>query len=144
MLLTLPTFFALGFAFGYLWPYWPGVGQERQTAEARALAWRRAGTWSAVLLIVLAVLLLPWPAGMTGRGLAVAGAVVGTLAGRWYRGPNSTRDQLAFIASAGVFPFFAALEYDHKLFGNLAKFGGAGVSVEFANQDRNVFRSGVN
>jgi hypothetical protein len=87
----------------------------------------------AAILLTLAVI-VPGPWISTGHLLEFASAVVGWIGGGWFRDANRTRDQLAFIASAGAFLFLAALEYDYKLLGSLEKIGGSEFSVEFSNE----------
>jgi len=131
MLIVLPFFFAVGFGVGYIWPGWDAVRASPENTARWLL-----GALIALGAIIVTLAVLPTPQAFSGELLTLACILVGALAGSWFKDPAGSRDKLAFIASAGVFLFLAALEYDHKLFGNLAKFGGAGVSVEFSNQSR--------
>ncbi len=146
MLLVLPTFFAIGFCLGYLWP-------GRQIGEwlVKSRVWIRIlvvlqdpprlifsliVAYAAILLALGVIVPGPWVS--PGPLLEFASTVVGVIAGQWFTNPARTRDQLAFIAGAGAILFFATLEYDHKLFGNLAKIGGREFSVEFSEKGRSA------
>lgn len=115
MLTILPFFFAAGFGVGYY-----SVILRNPLALA-------VGAIAIVLFAFSDAL------GLAAVGLGLAGAVVGALGGRWFR-KGGTRDQLGFLAGAGLFLFLAALEYDNKIFRNLSKIGGSEFSVEFSSQ----------
>jgi hypothetical protein len=148
MMLFLPACFAAGFCLGYFRP-----GAERFRASPQLIPLTIViGTIvigiAAFLALFLArsplafagVFLARSPQTVSGWLLAFAGVVVGVLAGVWYtndREDKRDRDKLIFLAGAGGFLFLSALEYDHKLLGNLAKIGGGGVSVEFSDKGRN-------
>jgi hypothetical protein len=153
MLMILPGFFALGFCLGYFSPSWRLREAQRRPVGERSsylpdlLFFVLVGI-ATVLLGLLAVAVFaalpppfvalfgfdhfPTPQTWTGYLLGVAGVVVGAMAGAWFKEENGSRDKIIFIAGASAFLFLAALEYDHRLFGNLAKIGGSEFSVEFS------------
>jgi hypothetical protein len=145
MLIILPFFFALGFAFGYfldelseffrtrVWTRIEEVPQAINGALPNILNWFAPALAILVLVLTFGFFALP-PVITIARLLELAAAVVGALAARWFVDRRGSRDQLAFIAGASAFLFLGALEYDHKLFRNLSKIGGSEFSVEFSAQ----------
>jgi hypothetical protein len=130
MLLFLPACFAAGFCLGYL-----RLDREKFRTSPQLVP--------LALVCVVAALVVLFLAGTVqsiyGWLLAFAAVVTGCLAGLWYTDDQEdkrARDKLIFIAGAGGLLFLSALEYDHKLFGNLSKIGGSEFSVEFSDKDR--------
>jgi hypothetical protein len=69
--------------------------------------------------------------------LEVSGVIVGVLGGLWFKREGATRDQLVFLTGAVLLLFSSTLEYDHRLFANITKFGGGEFSVEFQSNIAN-------
>ena len=161
MLVVLPACFALGFLIGYVLSRWGssivagwGESPAQQASPARpdpgeydllsatpptAIGAARENSWIWIALALFAlVAFAAFASGWATSGhlLEFGAVVVGVLAAIWFNDPSGSRDKLIFLAAAGGFLFLAALEYDHKVFGSLAKIGGGGVSVEFSDKGR--------
>ena len=147
MLIVLPFFFAVGFGVGYFWDeleeffhsrIWTWVAEIPQAIDGalpNLLNWFAPALTILVVGVTFGLFALP-PVITIERLLELATIVVGALAARWFVDRRGSRDQLAFLGGASAFLFLAALEYDHKLFGNLSKIGGSEFSVEFSDEGR--------
>jgi hypothetical protein len=145
MLIVLPFSFGVGFCTGYFWqdyrsPLWL---QFRTIQERiRAIRLERFGVPLLAIALIAALFLTEEVVRvfLLQRVLETAAIVVGAAAGVWFKSETRTRDQLAFIAGAGLLLFLAALEYDYKIFRNLSKIGGSEFSVEFTNSSEGAAR----
>jgi hypothetical protein len=156
MLVLLPGFFALGFCIGYFLPSWRvREAQRRPTGDGHSsyfldLVFFTFVAFSVALLAIVTLTVLttprvvsffgpshfPTPQTWTGYLLGISGIVVGAMGGSWFKNEDANRDKIIFVAASGIVLFLAALEYDHKLFGNLSKIGGNEFSVEFSDKGR--------